>query len=273
MAITSNQKTNTLFKKLLNKSQSDLDKQFFEEFNTHRKTVQSDIWENEPDKTDPTVSVAAGVVALLTDQPFSHIAGTDAGYRLVGIENLVPFNYGTVGTNGEQQAPTGYNYILKTSTGTEIPFGTNDWYLDPESATLIFFDGNPSGVSSSNPPTITCYRYTGSLGLAKENALNGFIEDVKNKSYTLVQEANFPGILTDLVAQSNNASASGILSLEINGAPVTFSGGTFVVSGTAETNDSITSGGSFAAGDRITMTASSVSDVEDLGFTMKYDRQ
>lgn len=273
MPITNDQATDTLFKKLLAKSQSDVDKQFFEELNSHSKVLQTDIWENTPSRTTPSDSVTAGIITLVSSQAFQHVAGTDAGYKLAGIENLIPFNYGTVGSVAEGLVPTGYNYVLKTSVGTTIPFGLNDWYIDAESATLIFFGGNPPGVSPTTPPVITCYRYSGSIGVAKTNALNGFIERVKDKLYTLVQEANFPGILTALVAQSNNASASGILSLEINGTPVTFTHGTFVVSSTAETNDTISANGSFVAGDRITMTVSSASDLEDMGFTMKYDRQ
>jgi len=272
MAITDSQKTNTLFKKLLEKSQSDVDKQFFEELNTHKKVLQQDIWENTPSRTTPSDSVTAGIISLVSSQAFIHIAGTDAGYRLLGIENLIPFNYGDVGSTAEQLAPTGYNYVLKTAGGTTIPFGLNDWYIDPDSATLIFFGGNPPGVSPSTPPVITCYRYSGSLGAATENALNGFIEKVKVKTYTLVQETNFSGVLTALVAQSTNVSASGILSLAVNGTPVTFNGGPFIISGVTETNDTISTGGEFSAGDRITMTASSVSDLEDMGFTMKYDR-
>lgn len=162
MALSTDQQVDILFKKLFGKADSDTDKQFFEEPNTFTAVPATSVWGAPPDKTDPTLSPISA--QLVTDAAFTHIAGTDAGYVLSGNTNIIPFNYGTIGTNGESQAPTGYNYVLKTAGGTPIPFGQNDWVLDPESGILNFHGGNPIGVSSANPPTLTCYKYIGPTG-------------------------------------------------------------------------------------------------------------
>lgn len=161
MALTLQEKVDQLYKKIFNKATSDVDREYFEEPNSPDIIVPGQIWKNPPDTTD--AAAVGNEVTLLTDQVFTFISGTESAYSL-GITNLVPFNYGTSGT-ALNQAPTGYVYVLKTNAGVEIPFGTNDWYLDPSSGILIFFGGNPTGVSSVLPPKITCYRYTGSLGI------------------------------------------------------------------------------------------------------------
>src|SRR5690606_3037892 len=71
------------------------------------------------------------------------------------LYDIIPFNYGD-GT---------YNYQLFLNNGTTpIPLGANNWFLDPVSGVLTFFDGLPSGVTESLPPKLTAYVYKGRKG-------------------------------------------------------------------------------------------------------------
>lgn len=160
MSLTTQQKVDLLYKKLFNKATSDVDRQHFEEALSRDIVIPSQIWLQHPDSTDP--AAIGNQVTLLTQEPFTHVPGTESAYVL-GHTNIVPFNYGTSG-NGLLEAPTGYVYVLLDDSLNQIPFGTNDWYLDPSSGILIFFGGNPAGVSDSTPPRITCYKYTGAVG-------------------------------------------------------------------------------------------------------------
>jgi hypothetical protein len=103
-------------------------------------------------------------------------------------------------------------------------------------------------------------------------AINGMIEIPLAKDYTLSQRAPFPGTLQRLTAKSTNAAASGTLQIKINDVAVTFTGGAFVVSGDTEVTDTISAGGAFAIDDTIKLTVSAPSDLDDLSFTLEYER-
>jgi len=103
-------------------------------------------------------------------------------------------------------------------------------------------------------------------------AINGMIESPSAKDYTLCLYAPFPGTLKTLAAKSSNASASGTLVVKVDGTPVTFAGGAFVISDDTEVRDTISAGGAFALGETITLTVSAPSNLDDLSFSLEYER-
>jgi hypothetical protein len=103
-------------------------------------------------------------------------------------------------------------------------------------------------------------------------ALNGLLESGADKSYTLIQRAPFSGKLLRLTAQSTNASATATLSIEIEDVAVTFNGGSFTISGTSEATDTVSSGGTFSEGDTIELVVSSSSSLDNLSFSLEYER-
>ena len=103
-------------------------------------------------------------------------------------------------------------------------------------------------------------------------AINGMIEAPSAKDYTLCLYAPFPGTLQGLAAKSTNAAASGTLVVKVDGTPVTFAGGAFVISDDSEVRDTISAGGAFALGGTITLTVSAPTDLDDLSFSLEYER-
>lgn len=103
-------------------------------------------------------------------------------------------------------------------------------------------------------------------------AVNGFIEVPTAKSYVLSLSIPFAGTLVKLVAKSTNASASGTLVININSTGATFTGGTFSISGTTEKSDTFSANKAFVVGDTLAIAITSPSDLDDLAFTLEYER-
>ena len=78
------------------------------------------------------------------------------------IKGVIPFNY----------YKDVYNYTLKTSSGTEIPFGVGDWVFDTNSEVLTFYGDIPDSVSIDNPPKMSFYKYIGGYGF--RNDMQGY---------------------------------------------------------------------------------------------------
>jgi hypothetical protein len=103
-------------------------------------------------------------------------------------------------------------------------------------------------------------------------AINGMIEAPSAKDYTLCLRAPIAGVLVRLTAESTNSEAAGTLQIKINEASVTFAGGAFVLAGDTEVTDTISAGGVFAIDDTIKLTVIGPSSLDDLSFTLEYDR-
>lgn len=100
---------------------------------------------------------SSGVVSYYSASPFEHVAGTgifdvSVGYKL-SVKDWIPFNFGD---------GTTYAYDLLTNDGVKIPSSdASSWTFDTEAGVLIFHEGNPDGVSSTTPPSMSAYVYTG----------------------------------------------------------------------------------------------------------------
>ena len=156
MSLTTEQKADLLSKKILfSKAMSSINKPFFEELISSRKSVfKTDIW-SESDLIPTTAAAVPNIVEVVTDLSLTYLAGEDStAFYDPTLVDVISFTHG----DGS------YMYTIKTNGDVVIPFGTNDWYLDPESGVLMFHDGFPAGVDESTPPKISCYKYIGTKG-------------------------------------------------------------------------------------------------------------
>ena len=161
-------KEELLFKKVFaGKASTDNDTAYFSETavtNARPSVFSKDIWSEAhliPDSgighitgsVNPGDFTASGVVKYYSASGFTAVAGADAGYS-AGIKDWIPFNFGD---------GTTYNYVLLKNNGDRLFPGdaANNWTFDTEAGVLIFHDGNPSGVSSTTPPSMSAYVYIG----------------------------------------------------------------------------------------------------------------
>ena len=88
------------------------------------------------------------------------------------LQNAVPFNF-------DDDTGT-YNYTLYDKNDDQIPFGTGDWVIDPDSGHITFYeyDDVSSVIDENNPPTLTYYRYVGTTGMS-----SGLWTDSTNEIY------------------------------------------------------------------------------------------
>jgi hypothetical protein len=101
--------------------------------------------------------------------------GTRATYHHEYLADAIPHDFGD-----------GYQYTLTDVNGQVVPFGLNNWVLDPESATLSFMEGIPEGYDKVF--YITFYRYVGRKGdtsLIKNDGSSVFID-----GYTPIEKQN-----------------------------------------------------------------------------------
>ena len=156
MSLTTEQKADIAFKKLMaDKSDSSENTAYFEELvNTRKAILLNDVW-TQSDQIPATAAVVAGITEQVTDLSLTHIPGANSfAFEDGTLKDVIPFTFG----DGS------YLYTLKTDGDVDIPFGQNDWFLDPESGVLTFFGGFPAGVDAVTPPKISCYKYIGSKG-------------------------------------------------------------------------------------------------------------
>ena len=154
MALSTAQQASRLFKLIFRKAERDTTKDFYEEnTNTYPNVYPSDVWIDAPSipNTAPGTSGIAGVVNYVGNLTLVGTPVYPHSFTHPSLYNVIPFNFG----DGS------YNYSLQTQGGTPIPFGTGDWLLDTESGVLTFYNGLPSGVSSSVPPVLSFYQYAG----------------------------------------------------------------------------------------------------------------
>ena len=161
-------KEELLFKKVFaGKASTDNNTAYFSETavtNARPSVFSKDIWSEAhliPDSgighitgsVNPGDFTASGVVKYYSASGFTAVAGADAGYS-AGIKDWIPFNFGD---------GTTFNYVLLKNNGDRLFPGdaANNWTFDTEAGVLIFHDGNPSGVSSTTPPSMSAYVYIG----------------------------------------------------------------------------------------------------------------
>jgi microcystin-dependent protein len=154
MALTSTQQALLLFKKLMYKGSANPAFDFFEEPKNARQAVLADqVWQQSADIPSTAPGASVGVVDKFSDLVLTALAGTsNRAYYHASLIDAIPFNFGD---------GTSYNYTVKDSLGTVIPFGTGDWVVDPDAGTLTFYGTVPANM----PPTISFWRYTGTKGV------------------------------------------------------------------------------------------------------------
>jgi len=138
-------------------------------------------------------------------------------------------------------------------------------------ASNVTYDNATSGLTATDAQSAIDELSVG-VGQYETDSINGFIEAMSDKAYTLIQDAPYNGTIDSLYAQSADGAATGNISIEINGTPVVFTSGTFSLSGTTENNDTTASAKTISAGDKITMTVSSSGDLNNVGFTLHISR-
>jgi hypothetical protein len=164
MALNSNQIAEILFKKVAaGKATTQLGRYYGngEEGYSGRSFVDlTQIWV-ESNQIPIIAAPVANIVEHVIELSLINIPGSSS-FTHPSLKNIIPFNYGD---------GISYSYILKTKAGVVIPIGVNDWYLDTETGVLTFFANDtsstndtgsfPTGVTTSNPPKLTCYKYIG----------------------------------------------------------------------------------------------------------------
>jgi hypothetical protein len=250
MALTSSQQSSRLFKKSLGAAETLTTKEFFSEPKLGKYSIfTSQIW-TDSDKIPtaaPTLSNGAtsGVVQYFSKLALTVIPGsTNLSYYHDSLKNTIPFNFG----DGS------YNYTLYKSDGTtQIPFGSpgGDWLLDTEAGVLTWYGTLPTGVSDTNPPQISFYKYVGAIGLSSTNSTSGLnphpsVKYATTSGDTLINYSNttsgfttLPTAIDGITSFSNGDRI--LVKNQVNG----IQNGIFVVSGTTLVRADDTNGNPF----------------------------
>jgi hypothetical protein len=186
MAASALQVAGTLFKSLLGYGDTGKDnggdlKPWFSEFILAKPLVfGQQIW-SDVDKipiTAPTLTNGAseGVVKYIEFAPLEPVDTTlaatlaqksAASFHLEELKDSIPLNFGdgTYIYNIYFQDPANPgNPVLNNGNPVKLAFGVNDWFVDNASGILQFYDGVPDGISRTNPPLISFYKYIGAKG-------------------------------------------------------------------------------------------------------------
>jgi hypothetical protein len=102
--------------------------------------------------------------------------------------------------------------------------------------------------------------------------ISGLIENPWVKQYTIIQRAPTDGTITRLTAQQTNTGGSGTIVIKINGVAVTFTGGSFDIADETEVTDTVSANGDFSADDTIVFEVTVNAAMQNLSFTLEYDR-
>ena len=111
-------------------------------------------------QSEQLVGQTSGAVAFVQE------TARTCPYHVV-LKHVIPYDY--------DNESGSYNYNLYTTAGQTIIFGNGSWLLDVESGVLTFYGTLPPGVSTTQPPLITCYTYVGKIGLNTVHAPNGCV--------------------------------------------------------------------------------------------------
>jgi hypothetical protein len=190
MSITTAQQADALFKASLGVANPKPLNQFFEQpIKSSPVVLPSQIWADEAliPNTAPTLGNLEnnGVVKKYVDLDLLLVSGSTQAYYHPNLSNVIPFNYGD---------GTSYNYTVKGSDGSPIPFGTNDWVL--QNNVLTFYAGI-GGLTL--PPKLTFFQYIGTIGLPAGGGggASGFhhIQSVSSNLWTIVHGLNcYPNV-------------------------------------------------------------------------------
>lgn len=165
------------------------------------------------------------------------------------------------------------NDVTKTNTGQsfsagdDIAWNGTGWTeLGPETldALLVSYDNTISGLAATNAKAALDELKT-RIDALKTDAINWFLEVGSNKTYVLAQRVPYAGSITDIALQSDDAGAAGTINVEINGTPVTWTGGAPVVAGAAEETDTASGNNTFAANDKITLVVTGSANLNNVG--------
>jgi len=217
MALSASQQALLLFKKLMGKSSTGLSRDFFEEGFSSRPTVlASQIWNKSNAIPNTAPASSTGVVQKVDDLVLAAVSGLSNSFQHDSLKDAIPFNYGD---------GTSYNYTLKNSANAVIPFGQNDWVVDPDAGTVTFYNGVPASM----PPKISFFKYVGTKGAGsgaggdnKQEVPSGAVDGV-NLTYTLSQ--------TPLTSAGVKLTVNGLLYRQGAGLDYTISGSTITILG------------------------------------------
>lgn len=157
-SLNTNQIASKLFKKTMGVSETNSGRSFFEEPILGRPIVYTtQVWEEYNDipytaPTGMTDGQTIGVIKKYLDLPLLALPGTADSYYSPELADAIPFNFDSGGS---------YNYVVKDSLGSVIPFGQKNWVVDNDSGVIMFYAGSPSNM----PPKISFYKYVGTKGV------------------------------------------------------------------------------------------------------------
>lgn len=158
MALTAQQQSSRLFKKLMGVSETSVTREFFQEPRSGRSMVLPDqVW-NEAERIPLSAPALqheevdeSGVIQRFINTSLIAVPGTNNSFYSDQLVDAIPFNFGD-GT---------YNYEIKSNTSASIAFGQGDWVVDPDAGVLTFYGSVPANM----PPTISFYKYIGRKGI------------------------------------------------------------------------------------------------------------
>ena len=199
---TNDEKTNLLFKKLMNKPSALIDQPFYQEPNfSSRSNINTEqIWTYSsliPDiapnalrnqKVDGTMTgtlsdadyesakgsttgITSGYLTRYIELELEMISGSNGvSYRHEKLKRVIPFNKDEGGSYLYQIYYDGGGYNTGSSTSVKrLNFGVGEWVLDPDSGVLTFYQysnvsGSPYNIGQLKPPKISFFVYNGSVG-------------------------------------------------------------------------------------------------------------
>lgn len=176
--LTTDQKSDLLFKKYLGKASSGTTPAYYSEPKEGRTAIYpTQIWSDY--SLIPTTAAASSVTSQSIDLSLIQVPGLsfiNAFYH-DSLKDAIPFNFDPSGS---------YVPVLKKNDNTIISVGQNDWFFDTEAGTITFFGGLPTGVDGSNLPKITFWKYTGTKGGISGGSATGSLYGTASWAYNAV---------------------------------------------------------------------------------------
>ena len=119
------------------------------------------------------------------------------------LADSIPFNY----SNGD------YDYLLYKSNGDILYPSNGEWIIDNYSGILTFYGTLPSGISTTNLPKITFYRYIGKKGFNTTHTSDGKVGISTTTPRSTLDIASTDAIVVPVgnTVQRPNATFSGMI--------------------------------------------------------------
>lgn len=136
-------------------------------------------------------SLSLKILQRLEDIPLDKVDGTEATYKSVYLVDSIFPSYGT-----------GYSIKITDWNYEEIPFGLNQWVIDPDNGEITFLGGWPEGYQEN--PRISFYRYVGRK--ASENFLraDGSVKMISGYKPTTEQDIATKGYVDSVTGDVSN---------------------------------------------------------------------